>query len=146
MSFESSFSGKTVLVTGHTGFKGRWLTAWLIRLGANVVRASVDVPSNPSGFEASAIGSLIKDHRLDISDVSGVYDLVKDIKPDYVFHLAAQALVRPSYQNPIETMTTNAIGSASILEALRRLNRPVVALMINSDKAYDNVEWLWVKL
>tara|TARA_B100000787_G_scaffold147262_1_gene118161 strand:- start:170 stop:1273 length:1104 start_codon:yes stop_codon:yes gene_type:complete len=143
MSFESSFSGKTVLVTGHTGFKGSWLTAWLIRLGANVVGASVDVPSNPSGFEASAIGSLIKDHRLDISDVNGVYDLVKDIKPDYVFHLAAQALVRPSYQNPIETMTTNAIGSASILDALRRLNRPVVALMITSDKAYDNVEWLW---
>ena len=143
MSFKSTFFGKTVLITGHTGFKGSWLTAWLIRLGAKVVGASMNVPSIPSGFEASVMGSLIKDHRIDVRDVNGIYDLVADIKPDYIFHLAAQALVRPSYENPIETMTTNAIGSASILDALRRLNRPVVALMITSDKAYDNVEWLW---
>jgi CDP-glucose 4,6-dehydratase len=143
MSFESTFRGKTVLVTGHTGFKGSWLTAWLIRLGANVVGASIDVPSNPSGFEVSAMASLIEDHRLDVSDIDTVYDLVKNIQPDYVFHLAAQSLVRPSYDNPIKTMTTNAIGSACILDALRRLNRPVVALMVTSDKAYDNVEWLW---
>ena len=143
MSFESTFFGKTVLVTGHTGFKGSWLTAWLIRLGAKVVGASMNVPSIPSGFEASVIGSLIDDHRIDVRNVNGIYDLVADTKPDYIFHLAAQALVRPSYENPIETMTTNAIGSASILDALRRLNRPVVVLMITSDKAYDNVEWLW---
>jgi len=143
MSFEKTFRGRTVLVTGHTGFKGSWLATWLVRLGANVIGASIDVPSKPSGFEALSLGGVIEDHRLDVSNVNAVYDLVQDSQPDYVFHLAAQALVRPSYNNPIETMTTNAIGSASILEALRKLSHPVTVLMITSDKVYDNLEWQW---
>ena len=76
MSFEKTFRGRTVLVTGHTGFKGSWLATWLVRLGANVIGASIDVPSKPSGFEALSLGGVIEDHRLDVSNVNAVYDLV----------------------------------------------------------------------
>ena len=141
--FESIFHNKTVLVTGHTGFKGSWLCTWLSHLGAEVVGVSNDVISNPSNYLASSVSDFVQDYRMDIRDTYKVVSLVKEIQPDFVFHLAAQALVRPSYENPIETISTNAIGSANILEALRGLNKKVVAIMITSDKAYDNVEWLW---
>jgi CDP-glucose 4,6-dehydratase len=137
------FKNKTVLITGHTGFKGSWLSAWMVHLGAKVVGASIDIPSSPSNFRASLIENVIEDHRIDIRDTSAVKLLVKKIQPDFVFHLAAQALVRLSYENPIETISTNALGSANILDALRELNKKVVAIMITSDKAYDNVEWVW---
>jgi CDP-glucose 4,6-dehydratase len=137
------FENKTVLITGHTGFKGSWLCTWLTHLGAKVVGASIDIPSIPSNFSASLIGDVIEDHRLDVRDAKAVRLLVEKVKPDFVFHLAAQALVRPSYKDPLQTLTTNAIGSANILDALRLLNKKVVAIMITSDKAYDNVEWVW---
>lgn len=137
------FNNKTILITGHTGFKGSWLSTWLTHLGAKVIGASIDIPSTPSNFLVSKIGNVLEDHRLDIRNIGEVRLLVEKIKPDFVFHLAAQALVRSSYENPVETITTNAIGSANILEALRGLNKKVVAIMITSDKAYDNVEWLW---
>ena len=138
-----TFKGKTVLITGHTGFKGSWLTIWLVYLGAKVVGVSIDTPSSPSNFSASAISNLIEDHRIDIRDSNAIKNLVKQVQPDFVFHLAAQALVRPSYVNPLETLSTNAIGSANLLDALRFVNKKTVAIMITSDKAYDNVEWLW---
>ena len=141
--FKSIFNNKKVLVTGHTGFKGSWLCIWLDHLGANVVGISDDVVSDPSNYSASSVFDFIKDCRLDIRDTEKISSLIKDIQPDFVFHLAAQALVRPSYENPIETMTTNAIGTANILDALRNLDKKVVAVMITSDKAYDNVEWVW---
>jgi len=132
-----------VLITGHTGFKGSWMCVWLTHLGARVIGVSVDIPSNPSNFSASFIADKIEDHRLDIRDSKSIKLLIENTQPDFVFHLAAQALVRPSYENPIKTMTTNAIGSANVLDALRGISKRVVAVMITSDKAYDNVEWVW---
>ena len=137
------FFNKTILITGHTGFKGGWLSMWLTHLGAKVVGASIDTLSDPSNFSVSFIGDVIEDHRLDIRDAVAVKLLVEKVQPDFVFHLAAQALVRLSYENPLETIATNALGSANVLDALRSLNKKVVAIMITSDKAYDNVEWVW---
>jgi CDP-glucose 4,6-dehydratase len=137
------YKNKTVLVTGHTGFKGSWLSVWLSHLGAKVVGVSNNEISEPSNFSVSEISNIIDDYRLDIRDSDAIKALVEKIQPDFVFHLAAQALVRPSYKNPIETMTTNAIGTANVLDALRNLDKKVVAVMITSDKAYDNVEWVW---
>lgn len=139
----SSYKDKTVLVTGHTGFKGSWLSAWLISLGANVVGLSCDIPTNPSNFESSKLGDFIEDNRVDVADSQLVKEIVLECQPDFVFHLAAQALVRQSYQEPLNTIKTNAIGSANVLDALRLIKKPVVAVMITSDKAYDNVEWVW---
>ena len=138
-----SFFGKKVLITGHTGFKGSWLSLWLNNLGASVSGISIDIPSNPSHFDVTNLSNQIDDYRIDILDATAVKMVVKKIQPDYVFHLAAQALVRASYENPVETMKTNAIGSANILDALRGLDNPVVVVMITSDKVYDNVEWSW---
>ncbi len=137
------FKEKKVLITGHTGFKGSWLSIWLIHLGAKVVGVSNNEVSKPSNFSVSEISSVIEDYRIDIRDANEIKTLVEKVQPDFVFHLAAQALVRPSYENPLETMTTNAIGTANVLDALRNLDKKVVAVMITSDKAYDNVEWVW---
>jgi CDP-glucose 4,6-dehydratase len=112
-------------------------------LGAKVVGLSVDIPSKPSNFNVSQINSFVEDHRIDIRDSDRVRQVVQECQPDFVFHLAAQSLVRTSYESPLDTMTTNAIGSANVLEALRFLDKPVIAVMITSDKAYDNVEWVW---
>ena len=143
MKYFECFNGKTVLVTGHTGFKGSWLAIWLKSLNANVIGISKDIPSEPSHFVAANMAGQIEDRRLDIRDASALSAMIKDIQPDFVFHLAAQALVRPSYVNPLETLETNAMGSANLLNALHTLNKPVVAVMITSDKVYDNVEWVW---
>ena len=141
--FNNCYQGKKVLITGHTGFKGTWLSLWLRQLGANVHGASLDVPSDPSHFDTIKLGNQIEDHRIDIRNSDAVGQLVRKIEPDFIFHLAAQALVRLSYENPIDTITSNAIGSANVLDALRFSQKPVVAIMITSDKAYDNVEWVW---
>lgn len=137
------FRDKTVLITGHTGFKGSWLAIWLSSLGAKVIGMSLDIPSQPSNFFASNISKVTEDHRVDVRDTAAVSNLVAACEPDFVFHLAAQALVRPSYESPLDTFCTNAMGSVNVLEALRQLNKKVVAVMITSDKAYDNVEWVW---
>jgi CDP-glucose 4,6-dehydratase len=137
------FKGAKVLITGHTGFKGSWLSAWMNHLGAEVSGVSIDIPSIPSNFTASCIASFVSDHKIDIADTIKVKRLIEKIQPDFVFHLAAQALVRPSYTNPVETMMTNAIGTANVLDALKGLDKKVVSIMITSDKAYDNVEWAW---
>jgi CDP-glucose 4,6-dehydratase len=141
--FTKTYKNKTVLITGHTGFKGSWLSIWLNSIEANVVGISVDITSTPSNFYASKISDTIIDYRIDILDKELVQKIIHKHQPDFVFHLAAQALVRPSYENPVETMMVNAIGTANVLEALRVLNKKVVAVMITSDKAYDNVEWVW---
>lgn len=137
------YSGKTLLVTGHTGFKGSWLCAWASTLGARVIGISDTVPTSPANFKVSKIDSLVEDHRVDIRDSEAVKKVIKETQPDFVFHLAAQALVRGSYASPLDTISTNALGSANILEGLRVLDKPVVAVMITSDKVYDNKEWDW---
>ncbi len=140
---ERCFAGRTVLVTGHTGFKGSWLSHWLHGLGARVVGLSDRVPTEPANFEASAIAGLLDDHRCDLADREAVARIVADARPDFVFHLAAQALVRDSYARPVETLMTNIMGTAHVLDALRQLDQDCVALLITSDKCYDNIEWEW---
>jgi len=137
------FNGAKVLITGHTGFKGSWLSAWMTHLGADVSGISIDIPSIPSNFAASSIDNFVDSYEVDITKTSDVKRLIHKIQPDFIFHLAAQALVRPSYANPVETMMTNAIGTANVLDALKSLDKKVVVIMITSDKAYDNVEWAW---
>lgn len=141
--FGNTFDGKTVLVTGHTGFKGAWLTTWLLGLGAKVVGLSREVPTDPSLFAVAWLEGRI-DHRIvDVRDLAATAEVVRETRPDFVFHLAAQAIVSTSYADPVDTFTTNAIGTLSVLEALRTVDWPCVAVMITSDKCYDNVEWVW---
>jgi CDP-glucose 4,6-dehydratase len=137
------FEGQCVLVTGHTGFKGSWLTAWLTSLGARVVGLALDPPTEPSHFKAAHMADGVQDLRADVRDVRAVSDLVARVQPDFVFHLAAQALVRRSYDDPLETWQTNVMGTLHVLEALRALEKPCAAVIITSDKCYDNVERVW---
>jgi CDP-glucose 4,6-dehydratase len=143
MAFNNVFQNKKIIVTGNTGFKGTWLSLWLHRLGAEVVGLSVDIPTKPSLFEVLGMEEKIRHEYMDIRDKKAVLDLFNDIKPDFVFHLAAQPIVSVSYLDPVATFETNVIGTANILEALRVLNHPCNAVMITSDKCYDNVEWIW---
>lgn len=141
--FRNVYSGKKILITGHTGFKGSWLTAWLLKMGAEVVGISRDVPTNPAMFKELGIAGRIRHCEADIRDLAAMRDLITREQPDFVFHLAAQAIVSMSYTDPVETITTNVVGTMNVLEALRRLDRPCVAVLITSDKCYDNVEWVW---
>ena len=141
--FADVYRGRRVLVTGHTGFKGSWLTSWLIRLGADVVGVSKDVPTHPAMFEVLQLDSRMKHVQADIRDAARMRELLASAEPDFVFHLAAQAIVSTSYSDPMETISTNVIGTMNVLEALRTLDRPCVAVLITSDKCYDNVEWVW---
>ncbi len=141
--FGGVYSGARVLVTGHTGFKGSWLTNWLLGLGAEVAGYSRDVPTEPSLHELSSAGQRIADHRADIRDVARFRGVVESFRPDFVFHLAAQAIVSTSYADPVETISSNVVGTASVLDGLRRVEHPCVAVIITSDKCYDNVEWPW---
>lgn len=141
--FNEVYFGKKVLVTGNTGFKGSWLAIWLEMLGARVFGISNGVPTSPSLFNDLELGKRISYFENDIRDLNKVIETIELIKPDFVFHLAAQAIVSTSYKNPVETISTNVIGTMNILEALRLLNRKCTAVIITSDKAYDNVEWIW---
>jgi CDP-glucose 4,6-dehydratase len=143
MTYQYAFQGKTVLVTGHTGFKGAWLTAWLKQLGAKVVGIALEPPTVPSHFQAAQIAESINDLRIDIRERAAVEHAFRSAQPDFVFHLAAQALVRLSYEDPMETWETNVMGTLHVLEALRKLEKPCAAVIITSDKCYDNVEWVW---
>ena len=143
--FQDIYSGKNVLVTGHTGFKGSWLSTWLNMLGARVIGVSLDVPTEPSNFSVLKISKFVKDYRIDIRDTKALSKIIKSHQPDYIFHLAAQSLVRQSYQSPLDTFSINALGSVSVLESLRiaQIDKLVSAVMITSDKVYDNLEWKW---
>ncbi len=143
MLFANRYNGKKVLVTGNTGFKGSWLTVWLLQMGARVYGLSKDVPTQPSMFEELKLQERITHYFEDVRNAGAVRQIMDDIRPDFVFHLAAQPIVSASYQNPLETITTNVVGTTNILEALRVLNFPCTAVMITSDKCYDNVEWVW---
>jgi len=137
------FHGAKVLITGHTGFKGSWLSLWLTQMGAKVTGISIDIPSDPSHFNAANLSDRITDCRIDIRDGEALKTVVKQAQPDFVFHLAAQPLVRRSYTQPVETWQTNTMGTINLLEALRQLDHPCSAVLITSDKCYDNVEWVW---
>jgi CDP-glucose 4,6-dehydratase len=112
-------------------------------LGAEVYGASLDIPTQPSHFQSAGIRKYIKDCRIDLRDTKKIYKLVAEINPDFVFHLAAQSLVRRSFTNPLETFQTNIFGTLNLLEALRPLKKTCIAVLITSDKCYENVEWVW---
>ena len=141
--FNNIYKNKKVLVTGNTGFKGSWLTIWLLRLGANVIGVSKDIPTKPSIFKKLNLQKEITHFREDIRDLPKMIEIISSEKPDFLFHLAAQSIVSSSYDLPIETISSNVMGTANILEALRVLNHKCVAIIITSDKAYDNVEQVW---
>ena len=138
-----NYQGKKVLVTGHTGFKGSWLTAWLLKLGAKVCGLSDQVPTKPSMFVELGLDQKIENHFCDIRDFEGVSKILTEFAPDYVFHLAAQPIVSVSYEDPLNTISTNVMGTAVLLEALRLWNQPCNAVVITSDKCYENVEWVF---
>ena len=143
MSLQRIFIGKTVVITGHTGFKGSWLTTWLKQLGAKVVGIALEPMTDPSHFNVSHVSDSIADLRIDVRDREELEEAIIFAKPDFVFHLAAQALVRRSYEDPVETWQTNVLGTLHVLEALRKLDNTCSAVIITSDKCYDNVEWVW---
>jgi CDP-glucose 4,6-dehydratase len=147
ISFDSRFQNKNIVITGHTGFKGSWLAAWLKLCGAHVTGIALDPPSVPAHFtclsDAHIFGNDMADHRVDIRDAAAVATIIKQSQPDFVFHMAAQPIVSASYDDPAATYTTNVIGTLHVLEALRQLDKPCAAVMITSDKAYRNHEWEW---
>jgi len=136
--FLKVYAGKKVLITGNTGFKGSWLTLWLESLGASVYGYSIDIPTRPSLYEIAKIA--IPMVWGDVSDVSEIARTIKKIKPDIVFHLAAQPLVRASYREPMETHRVNVMGSAAVLEAIRHCPAVRAVVMITTDKVYENQE------
>lgn len=141
--FKNIYSDKTVLVTGHTGFKGSWLTLWLLQLGARVIGISDRIPTKPSMFEVLELERKIDHYFEDILNGPAIEKIVAKHQPDFIFHLAAQPIVATSYSNPLNTITTNIVGTANVLEALRTNNHPCTAVFITSDKCYENVEWTW---
>lgn len=139
--FDNFFQGKRVLVTGHTGFKGSWLSVWLHELGAEVVGLGLEPYSSRDNYVLTDIGRRITaDLRVDIRDRQAVHEAFAKYRPDIVFHLAAQPLVRLSYEIPAETYETNVMGTVNIMEAVRSTNSVRVAIMITTDKCYDNKE------
>ena len=138
--FNNIYDGKTVFITGHTGFKGAWLSSWLMQLGANVTGYSKDIPTVPSLFELLELRKKINHIVGDVRDHKGLLNTIQTIKPDFIFHLAAQSLVGNSYNNPSETMTTNIMGVNNILDVARLLGKKCTAVIITSDKCYDNLE------
>ena len=141
--FDNAYHGRRVFITGHTGFKGSWLAAWLTRLGATVAGFSNGIPTSPSHFEAMRLDRHMEDLRGDIRDRESLARAMRRFKPDIVFHLAAQALVRASYENPTATFETNMLGSMNVLEAVRQTPSVSAVVMITSDKCYRNDEWVW---
>ncbi|WP_129715949.1 CDP-glucose 4,6-dehydratase [Pedobacter sp. SYP-B3415] len=141
--FNHIYENKKVLVTGHTGFKGSWLCSWLKMMGARVYGISNEIYPDPSMFQVAGIGHELESHLADIRDLDEMKQIIGDIKPDFLFHMAAQPIVKKAFEEPVDTFTTNIIGTANILEALRVGDFPCVAVMITSDKCYDNVEWIW---
>jgi CDP-glucose 4,6-dehydratase len=138
-SFQEAFAGKTVLVTGHTGFKGTWLTLWLNKLQANVVGYSLDPPTTPNAFGLTNACKGVTDIRADVRDISQLSAAFEQFRPDVVLHLAAQPLVRLSYREPLETLATNVMGTANVLECARHLNHKCAIVVVTSDKCYENL-------
>lgn len=137
---DSFYKGKRVFVTGHTGFKGAWLSAWLLRLGADVYGFSDGIPTRPSLFEQLELGETMRSQIGDVRDFSQIDGALREADPQIIFHLAAQSLVRPSYDHPVETFATNAMGTVHILESLRRLKNLESGIFVTSDKCYMNNE------
>ena len=139
--FGGVYTGRTVLVTGHTGFKGAWLSLWLARLGARVVGYSLEPPTTPSLFELAHLRDHIVHVHGDVRDLETLRATIDEHRPRFVFHLAASALVRESYDTPLETFATNVMGTLTVLEALRHSTDPCAVVAVSTDKCYENREW-----
>jgi CDP-glucose 4,6-dehydratase len=138
------FEGKRVFLTGHTGFKGSWLALWLHSLGAKVTGYALDPPTDPNHFTVAGIESVLEKHHVaDIRDEQTLNTAIRDANPDLVMHLAAQTVVRTGYEIPRETFDVNVMGTIGILDSIRALEQPCAALMVTSDKCYENVEQVW---
>jgi CDP-glucose 4,6-dehydratase len=135
---------KKVFLTGHTGFKGSWLSLWLASMGAKVIGYALAPNTTPNLFEVLAIDSLIeKSHIADIRDLAGLQKAMSEAKPDVLIHMAAQPLVRYSYANPVETYATNVMGTVHVLESTRAIDSVRASVVITTDKCYENKEWVW---
>lgn len=137
------WQGKRVFVTGHTGFKGSWLCMWLNHLGAKVTGYALAPPTEPSLFEIGRVGECCDSHIGDVRDLASLEKVVAAAEPEIVIHMAAQSLVRHSYNNPVETFGTNVMGTVNILDAIRRVPGVRAVVMVTSDKCYHNEEWVW---
>ncbi len=142
MAFADTYRGKRVLITGHTGFKGAWLAEWLLSLGANVTGFALAPVTEPALFEQLGLARRLNHVLDDIRDIPSVRRVIEEAKPDFVFHLAAQPLVRLSYERPAETYATNVMGTVNVLEAVRCAKHPCVVVSITTDKCYENKEWV----
>ncbi|MBU4455757.1 CDP-glucose 4,6-dehydratase [Patescibacteria group bacterium] len=141
--FDEIYKNKRVLITGHTGFKGSWLAIWLKELGADIVGYSLDPPSEPNNFEATKLREKVTHIHGDIRDLDRLLETFKKYQPEFVFHLAAQPLVRLSYDEPKMTFDTNVGGTVNVFEAVRKTPSVKVLVNITSDKCYENKEWVW---
>lgn len=137
------WQGKRVLLTGHTGFKGGWLSLWLQSMGAKVTGYALEAPTRPSLFDVARIEEGMSSHTGDIRDLEHLLRVMREARPEIVIHMAAQALVRYSYANPVETYATNVMGTVHLLEAVRQTGGVRVVVNITSDKCYENQEWVW---
>jgi CDP-glucose 4,6-dehydratase len=143
LMFGGIYAGRRVLVTGHTGFKGSWLCRWLLDMGADVAGYSLDIPTQPSNFEVMGLSGELLHLTGDIRDRRALTETFDRFRPEMVFHLAAQSLVRRSYESPTDTFETNAMGTMNVLECLRTCPKVRAAVIITSDKCYHNNEWVW---
>ena len=134
------YKNKKILITGHTGFKGSWMTLWLLMMGSKIVGISKNIPTKPSNFEILKLKKKIKNYFFDIKNLSKLKKTVSKEKPDIIFHFAAQAILSESYKNPIDTVNVNTIGSLNILHSASFLKKKCVCVMITSDKCYYNIE------
>lgn len=141
--FADVYRGKRVLVTGHTGFKGSWLSLWLNQLGAEVVGISLAPETQPNHWDLLGLKTTVQQHQLDIRLSTEVASVFRSTQPEIVFHLAAQPLVKRSYRDPLETWSTNVLGTANVLEASRHTRSVRAILAVTTDKCYENQEWAW---
>ena len=139
----SFWKGRKVFLTGHTGFKGSWLSLWLDTLGANVTGYALDPPTQPSLFEQAEVAGVLRSICADIRDFPRLKSAVAECRPEVVIHMAAQSVVHRGYEDPIETYSSNIMGTVHLLEAVRQLGQPCVVVNVTSDKCYENREWIW---
>mgnify|MGYP001189653921 CR=1 FL=1 len=142
VNFKNKFKNKKILITGSSGFKGSWLSLWMYLHGAKVLGVSVGIPSKPSNFEVLNLKNKIDLKKIDLRDSKKLTNTILRFKPDFIFHLAAEAIVKRAYQNPRCTWETNTMGTINILEALSKIKKKVVAVIVTSDKVYKNLEIL----